>query len=87
LLNNSGRNAYLLHIDIDIDIDIDVFTNTQEDSTHSAAPSKCIHSSTQTIHKDRTGTDKQNVTSKHHKILLHAFIGRHAQASPEAGAT
>jgi hypothetical protein len=63
------------------------FTNTQEGATHSAAPSKCTHSSNQGIIMDRTGTDQQNITSNHHTILLHAFICRHAQASPEAGAT
>jgi hypothetical protein len=34
-----------------------------------------------------TGTGKQNITSKHHTTLLVALIHRHAQASPEAGAT
>jgi hypothetical protein len=49
----------------------------------SAAPSKCIDSSNQRVHMDRTGTDKQNFTSPHHTILLFAFIRRHAQASPK----
>jgi hypothetical protein len=35
---------------------------------------------------DRTGTDKLNITSKHHTILLHAFIHGHAQARTGAGA-
>jgi hypothetical protein len=64
-----------------------IATNTQEDTTHSAAPRKSIHSSTPKNHMDATGTDKQNITSKHHTILLYAVIRRHAQASPEAGAT
>jgi hypothetical protein len=49
-------------------------TNTQEVTTHSAAPSKCIHSSDQKFDTDRTSTGKQNITSKHHKTLLHTFI-------------
>jgi hypothetical protein len=61
-----------------------MFTNTQEDTTHSAALSKCIHNSAQKILMDWTGTDKQNITGKHHTIPLHAFIHRQAQASPEA---
>jgi hypothetical protein len=44
-------------------------------------------SSTKRTHMDRTGPDKQSITSKHHTILLHVFIRKHAQASPEAGAT
>jgi hypothetical protein len=52
-------------------------TNTQEVTTHSAAPSKCIHSSDQKFDMDRTSTGKQNITSKHHKTLLHTFICRH----------
>jgi hypothetical protein len=41
-----------------------VFTNTQEANTHSAAPSKCIHSGTQTFHIDMTSTCKQNNTRR-----------------------
>jgi hypothetical protein len=64
-----------------------IITNTQEVTTHSAAPSKCIHSSDQKFDTDRTSTGKQNITSKHHTTLLHTFICRHPHASPEAGAT
>jgi hypothetical protein len=70
----------------DNDVYIYIVTNTQEDTMHSAAASKSIHSSTRKIHMDMTGTDIQKITSKHRKILLHAFIRGHAQASPEAGA-
>jgi hypothetical protein len=62
-------------------------TNTQEVNTHSAAPSKCIHSSDQKCNMDRTSTSRQNVTSKYHATLLRTFICRHEHASPEAGAT
>jgi hypothetical protein len=48
-------------------------TNTEEDTTHSAAPSKCIHSSTQKVRMDMTGTGKQNITSKHHTITALAY--------------
>jgi hypothetical protein len=64
-----------------------VLTNTQEVTTQSAAPSKCIHSSDQKFDTDRTSTGKQNITSKHHTTLLHTFICRHPHASPEAGTT
>jgi hypothetical protein len=36
------------------DTDIYLFTNTQEVTTQSAAPSKCIHSSNQKFNTDRT---------------------------------
>jgi hypothetical protein len=78
---HNPQQAALVHTSIHI------LTSTQEDTTHSAAPSKCIHSSTTKIHMDMTATDKQNIKSKHHTILLHAFIRRHTQASPEGGAT
>jgi hypothetical protein len=68
------NNTFLLH-------------NTQEVTTHSAAPSKSIHSSNQKFNTDRTSTSKQNITSKHHTTLLHTFICRHPHASPEAGTT
>jgi hypothetical protein len=64
-----------------------IITNTQEVTTHSAAPSKCIHSSDQKFDTDRTSTGKQNITSKYHTTLLHTFICRHPHASPEAGTT
>jgi hypothetical protein len=41
-------------------------TSTNGDTTHSAACSECIRSQ---IHMDRTGTDKENITSKHHTLL------------------
>jgi hypothetical protein len=37
-------------------------TNTQEVPTHSAAPSKCIHSSNPKSHEGETGTDRQDIT-------------------------
>jgi hypothetical protein len=54
-----------------------VFTNTQGDTTHSVAPSKCIHSSTQKGHMDMTGTGKQNSTIRistgtHARLWAHA---------------
>jgi hypothetical protein len=61
-------------------ITINYFTNTQEVTTHSAAPSKCIHSGDKKIDTDRTSTGKQNITSKHHTTLLHTFICRHPHA-------
>jgi hypothetical protein len=64
-----------------------MFTNTQAVTTHSAAPSKCIHSTEQKCDMDRTSTSRQNITSKYDATLLHTFICRHAHASPEAGAT
>jgi hypothetical protein len=63
-----------------------IFTNTQEVTTHSAA-SKCIHRGDQKFDTDRTSTGKQNITSKHHKTLLHTFICRQPHASPEGGTT
>jgi hypothetical protein len=62
-------------------------TNTQEVATHSAAPSKSIHSSDQKCDMDRTSTSRHNITGKYLATLLHTFICRHAHASPEAGAT
>jgi hypothetical protein len=49
-----------------------IVTKIQEDTTHSAAPSKCIHSSTKKIHMDRTGTDKQN-TSQASTTLYYVY--------------
>jgi hypothetical protein len=48
---------------------------------------KCIHSGTQKFNMDKTGAGKKNIASKHHTILLHAFIPSHAQDSLEPGAT
>jgi hypothetical protein len=62
-----ARGLYTLH-------------NTQEVTTHSAAPSKSIHSSNQKFDTDRTSTCKQNITSKHQTTLLHKFICRHTHA-------
>jgi hypothetical protein len=64
-----------------------IIVNAQEVTTHSAAPSKCIHSSDQKFDTHRTSTGKQNITSKCHTTLLHKFIFRHPHASPEAGTT
>jgi hypothetical protein len=64
-----------------------IFTNTQEVTTHSAAPSKCIHSSNQKFDTDKTSTGKQSITSNYHTTLLHTFICRHPHASPAAGTT
>jgi hypothetical protein len=41
-----------------------ILTNTQEDTAYSAAQRVCIHSGTQTVHIDMTGTGKQNITSR-----------------------
>jgi hypothetical protein len=57
-----------------------IVTNTQEDTLLSAAHSKCIHSSTQKVHMDMTGTGKQNITCKHYKILIHTYACIHPQA-------
>jgi hypothetical protein len=44
-----------------------IVTNTQEDTMHSAAPSKCIHISTRNVHMDMTGAGKK----KHHTQIEH----------------
>jgi hypothetical protein len=54
-----------------------MFTSTQEDSTHSAAPSKCIHSSIKKIHMDKTGLGKQSSTSKN-STATNAHLWAHA---------
>jgi hypothetical protein len=64
-----------------------ILQNTQEATTHSAAPSKCIHSNTQEFHMGRTGTSQQHSINQHRAKLLQTFIRGHAHASPEAGAT
>jgi hypothetical protein len=64
-----------------------ILQNTQEATTRSAAPSKCIHSNTQEFHMNRTGTGKQHSINQHRAKLLQTLIRGHAHASPEAGAT
>jgi hypothetical protein len=58
-----------------------IFTNTQGDTAHSVAPSKCWHSSTQKVHMDMTGTGKQN--SKAGTLQQPMLICGHTHASPE----
>jgi hypothetical protein len=64
-----------------------VLTNTQEVPTHSAAPSKCIHSSNPKSHKDETGTDRQDITgiqtAQADTLQQPMLICGHTHASPE----
>jgi hypothetical protein len=64
-----------------------LLTNTQEVPTHSAAPSKCIHSSNPKSHKDETGTDRQDITeiqtSQAGTLQQPMFICGHTHTSPE----
>jgi hypothetical protein len=64
-----------------------ILTNTQEVPTHSAAPSKCIHSSNPKSHKKETGRDRQDITgiqtAQARTLQQPMLICGHTHASPE----
>jgi hypothetical protein len=79
------------HLSRCVGSDIYILTNTQEVPTHSAAPSKCIHSSNPKSYKDETGTDRQDITeiqtSQAGTLQQPMLICGHTHASPESRPT
>jgi hypothetical protein len=62
-------------------------TQKRKITSHSAAPSKCIHSSNPKSHMDKTGTNRQNITdiqpAQAGSLQQPILICGHTHASPE----